>query len=189
MRLAGSPLGAILLLTGCGFVGWAWNEGHLTWWWLVIAAFTSLKTLESIQRVRRYKAWHASWLAMGGQDAPVRPKKRRGLVIASVLAVALPFATQQLRDNAEIPNGMAVADALMWVWAAACLYLACRLVWKLLTLTRRGLGRVAEQRQAKADLAPVSWLLPRASSSPSRAEAEANLPDYCARLIGPPSGR
>jgi hypothetical protein len=146
-----------------------------------------MKTLGSIQRVRRYKAWHAEWLAMGGQDAPVQPKKRRGIVIASVLAVALPFAAAQLRDNAAIPNSM--ADELMWVWAIACLYLACRLAWKLMTLTRRRLGRAAQQREAKEDLAPISWLVPLTSSSPSRAEAEANLPEYCARLISRSSGR
>jgi len=183
VRLAGSPLGAMLLLAGCGFVGWAWYEGHLTWWWLLIAAFTAMKTLESIRQVRRYKAWHSEWLAMSGQDAAVRPKNRRGLVIASLLVVALPFASQQLRDDAAIPNGMAVADALTWVWAIVCLYLACRIVWKLLTLIRRGFGRVAQRKQAKAELAPVSWLVPLPSSSPSRAEAEANLPEYCGRLL------
>jgi hypothetical protein len=184
-RMAGSPLGAIVLFAACGFVGWAWHEGSLTRWWLFIAAVTSMRTLGSIRRVRHYKRWLADWQAMGaGQGAPpMRRKKRRSLIFASALAIVLPFAAQQVKDNAAIPNGPAVVDGLIWAWLIACLYLGGRFVWKLLRQVRRGVGLITERQRAKAELAPVRLLVPRPSSSPSRADADANLPEYCDGLI------
>ena len=185
-RFAGSPRGALLLFVLYGAVGycwwWGWQGWHVRWWVALGAVGAAFRTLGAIGRMRRYNAWLAEWRAMGGNDAPPRPEKRRrgwlltagaALLVAVIPAYLLPW----IRNN-DIPNREALARALALLWCLACLIL----VWKLSRLVwlvvRRSASRTAARRREKAEAAPVAWLLDRASSSPSRADAEGNLPEH-----------
>jgi hypothetical protein len=185
MRLAGSWLGAMLLLGGCGFVGWAWYEGHLTGWWLLIAAFTTMKTLESVQHVRRYKAWLADWHAMVGRDAALPVRKRgRGILrfftaIALLLVVGIPLTLPSVEADSPLSQQQLVA-----AWLAAIVFLVAVVTWRVhrWIKKRRGMDAISGKEN---DDAVAEWTLSMPVSSPSRAEAQRELPEYCARLIGP----
>ena len=186
-RFAGSPLGALVLLVVYAAVVAGWYQGLDVPWWLAVGAVAAaFRTLAAVVGMRRYKAWLAEWQAMGAHDdAPPLPKKKRAwkLVAGALpLLVAIPAYLGAIkRDHEAIPNEVALA--LVVLWGVACLYVA----WKLLRPVWRGVkwlsARRATRRRAKAEAAPVAWLVGRASSSPSRASAQRNLPEYCARLI------
>jgi hypothetical protein len=184
VRFAGYPPMATVLFLGYVAVVLGWYQGHLAWWLALGAVGAAGRTLRAVREVRSYKGWLAEWEAMGGDNAPPRPRKNRlrgWLVVigAAFIAVAIPLS---------MPPGARPSGALALIWCVACLIL----VWKLFSAFRRAImrssSRSATRKQAKAEDAPVAWLLPPASSSPSRAEAEANLPEYCARLISRSSG-
>jgi hypothetical protein len=188
VRVAGSPLGALVLLLVWGAVVVAWYQGNVPWWVGVAAVAAAGRTFGAFGRMRRYKAWLADWQAMGAEGEQPRPKKRRGWVLvtgAALLLVLIPAYLLQIKNNEAIPNHEAVATGLIWLHVAVCLFLG----WKVVALFWRFVMRRAasskERRRAKAEAAPVAWLLGCASSSPSRAAAQRELPEYSARLIGP----
>ncbi len=195
-RLMAGRLMSIVLLLACGATGLGCFAGEVSWWLGLLALFMALQTLSAIGQVRRYKAWAVKWQAMAapvnatprvlpndaaggvGQKASSGTKCRRHgwlrISVAALLALAIP---------AYVGDSGAPSAALTWLWLAACLYLAFRLVRGTM---RRG-GRRPEQKAVAAreeTEAPfVMWVMDRASSSPSRAEAEHNLPEYSARLL------
>jgi hypothetical protein len=178
-RLAAYPPMTILLFIGYAYLISGWYLGRISWWIGIAAIAAAVRTLGAVKRVRVYKAWLAEWQAMSGHDAPPRPRKNRlrGWVLgigALFIAVAIPLLA---------PPGTRPSDALTVIWCLACLYLVFALLRRV--LRRMGARRKvkAEVAKAKAEAAPVAWLVDRPSSSASRAEAERNLPDYCARLI------
>jgi hypothetical protein len=74
--------------------------------------------------------------------------------------------------------------ALTLLWLAVALYL----VLKLANRWRRAVVRAPASASAGASKNSaawhgVEWMLLPATSSPSRADATRQLPDYCARLI------
>ena len=180
-RLMGARLIALVLLIACGVVFVGWFEGGAPWWLGFVALFTALQTLSSVGQVRRYKAWAAKWQAMGEpMSAPPRlieKKRRHGwlpVIVAALLTLAIPV---YVGDGSDM-----VSSALTCLWVAACLYLAFRFL-------RRVMRRGAKRREEKSMTARketetpfVAWVMGRASSSPSRAEAERNLPEYSARV-------
>jgi hypothetical protein len=191
----GAPLVALLLLAACAAVFIEWFAGDAPWWLGLVALFMTLHTLSSLGQTSRYKAWAAKWQAMGepehaaarvlpnGGDREVRQKiapdnhaRRHPLriAIAALFALAIP---------AYVADGNEGSIALGCLWLASCLYLVVAVVRGM---TRRG-GKRPEQRAVAAKEQSgnpfVEWTLPRASSSPSRADATHHLPDYCARLL------
>ncbi len=193
--LMGTPLVALPLFAACAAAGVEWFAGDAPWWLGVVALFTGLHTLSSLGQVSRYKAWAAKWQAMGepehaaarvpanGGDREVRQKiapdnhaRRHPLriAIAALFALAIP---------AYVADGNEGSIALGCLWVASCLYLVVAVVRGMM---RRG-GKRPDQRAVAAKEQSgspfVEWALPRASSSPSRAEAVRHLPDYCARLL------
>ena len=117
-----------------------------------------------------------------GQARPQQPQKHgsRGWMVVTVavlLVFAIPAYLTQIRNDSE-----QVASVLNWLWVAICLFL----VFKSFGLVRRFFARSSARstalRQTKEEAEPVTWLVGRASSSPSRAEAQRNLPEYVARL-------
>jgi hypothetical protein len=181
-RIAGSPRVAALLFAGSGFAVWAWYQGHLTWWWLPIAALTTKKTLQSIQRVRRYKAWLADWRAVSGVNEPPPAKKKRGrgflrfsATIALLAVIGIPLALPSVEGRSSLGE-------LVVAWLFAMVFLLAVMIWRIRRwITAR---RTIDAVSGKEDEAVVECTLGLPASSPSRAEAEANLPEYCARLIG-----
>lgn len=179
VRFAGYPPMTTLLLIGYTFIVAGWYQGRVSWWIGVAAIAAAGRTLGAVKRVRAYKAWLVDWQAMTAHDEPPRPEKNRLrswlLVIGAMfIAVAIP-----LSGSAETRPSAAVTV----IWSLACLYLVFALLRSSLRLIR-GRGKVrAEVAQANEEAAPVAWLLGLPSSSPSRADAQRELPEYCARLI------
>jgi hypothetical protein len=82
------------------------------------------------------------------------------------------------------------ATAATLLWLAAVVYLCAYLLWKLAAALFRllrpvfGVAAAHGKRGGKEEAAPVvTWLLGPPSSSPSRAQAEQELPEYSARLL------
>jgi len=184
VRFAGSPRGALLLFLLYAVIGWGWYEGQVSWWIALGAVGAAMRTLRAVRELRRYKAWLADWRSMSGagvepQPQP-QPKKRRGRVwalisVATVLVILIPLSTA--------PDGSGAAPQLTALWCAAILCLVCALVWGIARRIRRRGKTRTEVAEDRAKDAFVACLLGPASSSPSRAEAEQDLPEYCARLI------
>jgi hypothetical protein len=188
VRFAGSPLGALVVLLACGGVVAGWYQGQLSWWLMFFALLVALRTVKAIAQVRRFKVWRGEWEAMQepGAGREVRSaKKRRGVrrwhvALALAAFVALPLLA---------PAGPG-REAFAQLWAADCLFVASvAAVFVARLLLRRGRVKVLDgdaeaARRAEADRRrPVAWMMGRASSSPSRAEAASNLPGYCAGLL------
>jgi hypothetical protein len=176
VRVAGSPLPALLLFVSFTAVIADWYQGGGVPWWLALgAALAAMRTLSAVGRVRRYKAWLAEWNAMDaqGEPAPGPKKKSGGWVLvtgAALLLLAIPAYLPQAHDEG-------LATALELLWGVAGLYLVFRIL--------RGMMRRRKERpQEQAEAAPVECLLGRAASSPSRSEAARKLPEYVTRLFG-----
>jgi hypothetical protein len=185
-RFLGTPLIAAALYIGCAVAVWGWTRGEVRWW-VALAAVGFFGTVrKAVVDVRRYKQWSAAWQAMGsasGAGAPRAPARRRKApwvnVIGAVLSlvvipmfIAAPGADEALRKG------------LTLLWLAIAVYL----LWKLAVrvwgaLFRKGAGTSAGVTKTSASADVVKWVLPRASSSPSRADAVRKLPDYCTRLM------
>jgi hypothetical protein len=195
-RLMGNRFVALLLLFACGTVIFQWIVGDGSRWLGIAAVITFMQTLAAIGKVSRYKTWSAKWLAMNaplGETGRVRPsesgdrsprndaspakvpgRKRLRLVTAAILSLAIPLYVGADVDRASGP--------LACFWLATCLYVGYRLVRKM----KRGLRhRKQEPPSQKREMETpfVTCVLDKPASSPSRAEAMRDLPDYCARLL------
>jgi hypothetical protein len=181
VRVAGSPLPALVLLMCCALVVAGWYQGDVVWWLALAAVGASLRTLSAVGRVRRYRAWLAEWNAMGTPEQPHPKKEKRGgrrrvFITGAVvlLLLALPAGLRHLQGNEQ--RGMALTLLLI----IACVSL---LGVMLRSIARRMTKRRKAEPEAVA--APVAeWMLGRASSSPTRAEAARKLPEYTSRLLG-----
>ena len=177
VRIAGSPLGALLLFMVYAAVIAGWYEGQVVWWLALGSVGAAFRTLSAVGRVRRYKAWDAEWNAMGAREESAIPRKerrgaRRRLFVAALLLLLIPACLPHLSGNEEWRT------ALGLLWIVACLYVVGLV---LRSITRRITKRVKSRRETVN--APVKWMLGRASSSPSRSEATRKLPEYCTRLL------
>lgn len=190
-RWMGTPRIAGVLYVGLGLLVLGWAGGAVPWW-LAIAALCGVGTVRKAgQDLRKYDQWWASWQAMGvagtAPRAATKPSFRMrqknappwvGVTIAALSLLVIPLFIA----NPGADEGLRQLLTLLWVGAA--LYL----VWKLAFRLRRSVVRSAGMARAgrSKDTSPdvVEWVLPRASSSPSRADAVRNLPEFSARLIG-----
>jgi hypothetical protein len=173
-RLAGHPLVTLALFLFYGLLILGWLKGGVSWWLALLAVIAALRTFRAYREMRRYKTWLASWRAMGTDDAAAPapfPRKRVGRVpvlLAGLLVIVLPVAF----------HGSTPPPDVLWLWAFAVLLLVGKVVYRVVHVGRRIVARPARQA-VKAETveedAPVAWLLPRASSSPSRADAERRL--------------
>ena len=177
VRVAGSPLGALLLLLGHAALIAGWYEGQVVWWLALGSVGAAIRTLSAVGRVRRYKAWMAEWNAMGAREesAPQnngKPRARRWVFLAALLLLGIPMCLPYLGGNEEWRT------ALSLLWVPACLFVVG-------VALRRIIRRIARRFKSRREVvnAPVKWMLGRASSSPSRSEAAQKLPEYCARLL------
>jgi hypothetical protein len=174
-RLAGAPLVAILLFVVYGTVITAWFQGSVPWWLAGIAAVMALKTLKAAGDVRRYKAWLLQWNAMDPQAQPEAKPKRKLPSLQSVLVImaGAMFVFPLLQAQGTHDSGLKQI-----AWIISGLYLLFVLVRFVVRRVRKG-GYVQDEGESQ----PVSWLIGRASSSPSREDATDDLPDYCATLL------
>jgi len=184
-RLLGTPLVALVLYVGCAVTILGWTRGEVSGW-LALATLCFVATIrKAVRDVRRYKQWGAAWQAMGNASGVVAPKPiTRGrnpswvnVTIAALSLLIIPIFVAVPEADEALRNGL----TLLW------LAIAAYLLWKLGVsirgaLSRKGAGTVrGGVTSASGDV--VKWVLPPASSSPSRLDAIRNVPDYCARLM------
>lgn len=180
VRLAGSPRVAVVLYLGYAAVVLGWYEGYVAWWLAVIAVGAAKRTVSAMGELRRYQTWAADWQAIGADhDEPPPPtikKSRRWMLPAGAagLILIIPFCLPERQDHAEL------AGVLALLWLGACLFLG----FAFLRYIKRRVKLPKTPAKVLTDALPVAWLLSRAASSPSRAEATRNLPEYTTRLIG-----
>ncbi|HZQ55309.1 MAG TPA: hypothetical protein VFB14_24130 [Bryobacteraceae bacterium] len=199
VRLAGHPLVACCLLPLCGLLVYGWYRGAVPGLLAILAVITARQTLVLFARRREYLSWVKAWESLSPKEkaiwqgnspapqneqpspaAPARAKEARTfgdrftLCAAALLVAVLPFCGTGTHSV-----------TLTWVWLLACLYLVYRfgLRWsgKRHPVEAR-VYRTKQEDKPRTAIA-VSWLLPAASVSPSRAMAEGALPDYCARML------
>lgn len=185
VRVAGSPRPAFLLFLCYTAIIFGWCEGTVAWWLGLAAVLASIRTLSAVGQLRRYKAWLAEWNAMGAKEEPSPPPKEKAgrrrrvfVTSAALLLLLIPAWSQHIQGNEEFRT------ALILLWFVSLIYLVGL---ALRRVTRRMRKRPEVQPPAagapESATPPVEWMLGRASSSPSRAEAARQLPEYCTRLL------
>jgi hypothetical protein len=178
----------------------SWHQGGGAPWWLALASVAGiLKVFSAVGKMRRYNAWLKDWNGMTEEEEPRRAedsrprkpergsaatlrkqgRKRLWKLLTWAAALALTAPVWLAAFGAKPPDGIAA------LWFASFLFLLARLLARLFRLLLR---RGARRGEAKADAKAkggghVACLLRVPSSSPSRADAERYLPDYCARLL------
>jgi hypothetical protein len=152
----------------------SWNQGNTPWWLALGAVGAGLRTWRAVRHVRAYKAWAAEWRAMGASDeAPPLPRPRSYrwvYFILTAFAIGVPASLSSVHDNGE-------STALVWLWMLSCLLLFVK-------LCRVMMRRRKQRREVEGLSAPIEWAMGRASSSPSRAVAQKQLPEYVLRVLG-----
>jgi peptidoglycan/LPS O-acetylase OafA/YrhL len=155
--------------------------GEAPWWLMLAAIYIASQTANSVRELRAYNGWAERWqaMAMGTAVAPPKPRRKKhpalDNAVGMVAVVALPWLASQMSDRTE---RLLVA----YLWLAVCVLLIFRFVRGVVRFFK---ARRTQQSKAESiEIQPVSWLVDRASSSPSRAEAMRQLPEYSGRLIG-----
>lgn len=184
-RFIGKPRVAAVLYVGLGLAVLGWAEGAVPWWLGVAALCTAGSVRKAVKDVRSYKQWWTAWGAMGAATAPPRAATSKpssswaGVIVAGVSFVMIPVWIAAPGASEALRQGLTA------VWCCMAIYLLWRLAARLWRALFRAAGTAsAGERKTSAPAEVVEWALPRASSSPSRADALRNLPEYSARLIG-----
>ncbi len=191
-RFIGTPRTANVLYVGAGLVVFGWFGGAVPWWLGIMALCFVGTVRKAVQDVRRYDAWASDWRAMGRPGmASARPAAKVsfrmrhknappwvGVTIAALSLLVIPVVMAAPGPDAGL------RQLLTLLWLGAALYL----LWKLAARVRRAFVKAAGtisagDRKSGASADVVEWMLPRASSSPSRADAMRRLPEYSARLL------
>ncbi len=191
-RFIGTPRTANVLYALSGLAVFGWLGGEVPWWLGLMAVCFIGTVRKAVQDVRCYDAWAADWRAMGGPvNASPRPAKPSFRIrqkntppwvvvtIAALSLVVLPvLIASPGMDKSE-------STVLTLMWLTAGLYLLFKLLAKVgRAVFHRGAGNAgAGGSKNTRDADVVTWVLPRASSSPSRAEAMRRLPEYSARVM------
>jgi hypothetical protein len=187
-RFIGTPRIAGVLYVGLALLVVGWAGGAVPWWLGIVALCSAGTVRKAVQDVRRYDQWWASWQAMGNsapRSAAPRPQARKrkmiapwaGVVIAAVSLVLIAVVMAAPGTDA------ALRQALTLLWCGDVLYLGWKLVARLRRSVVRSAGTARAGRSKETSPEVVEWVLPRASSSPSRADAMRRLPEYSARLL------
>lgn len=186
-RMLGRPRVAAALYIGCALAVLGWFGGEIPWWLALMAIATIGSVRKAGRKLRQYEEWWAAWDGMGSAPGAAPPKATTRASKPSSSRLGIAVAALSL---AIIPLLLPMGDAtfrrwLALLWLGVAVYLARKLAS----------GRRARVRKAVAGTAGggagndgrgddvVKWALPRAPSSPSRADALRQLPDYCARLM------
>jgi hypothetical protein len=201
-RFLATPRVATALYVGCSVAVLGGLSGAVPWWLAFVALCFIGTVRKAVQDVRRYKQWRAAWDGMGQKRlcGCGHPECTDGT--AAMRATATPKASPRGRKASSRWTGVIVAALLLFpiipvviatpgaseglkngltlLWLATAVYLVCKLAVSVRRAPiRKGAGAI--KPSAAADV--VEWVLPPASSYPSRADAIRQLPDYCTRLI------
>lgn len=212
-RFLATPRVSAALYVGCAVAVLGWFEGAVPWWLGLIALCFVGTVRKAVNDVRRYNQWSAAWAAMGGiaaapdgvtakgrrlcncghpectdavaGAAKARGRKRKasssrwtGVIAAALLLFPI------IPSFAVSATNQAMRNALTLLWLATAVYLVCKVIVNRRPRRSSVKAAPASPAPAKANTADiVEWMLPPAASSPSRADATRQLPDYCARLL------
>jgi hypothetical protein len=188
----------------CGVLVFGWMAHQAPWWAAIVSALVVNHTRGCVRRVQNYEAWLARWQAFGEEEeeAPRRvPEARAGKIRKANAAgarggmktenrkawraltwAAALFLTAPLWMRGPVSNGVVL------LWIVAAVFLLCRLFacgWRRVFRPRvRRIEKIEAKAAAQSrESGQVTVLLEPASSSPSRGEAERQLPNYCAALL------
>jgi hypothetical protein len=178
VRLAGSNTGSALFLLASGVLMAAVVEGEAPGWVLLVALLLASFTLNAVQQMREYKAWEGEWQEMqtGKRVEPPQKKKYPKLDVAVGLLslVVIPWIWSQRSD----PGERLILAGSWVVMFLVVVFLAVRGIVRSVRARRR-----FKEQARRSQVEPVAWLVSPASSSPSRADAMRELPEYSARLL------
>jgi H+/gluconate symporter-like permease len=184
VRFFGSPPVALAVVAVAAVAVVGWYQDHIRIWLAIGAVVAAWRSLGAVTWKRRYKAWVADWQAIGAEEEAPRAKKKRKYGWALITVALLLLALVILPLCQPGPERESWHEAVTVTWLATCLL---AVLVPVVTLVRAVLRRITSRRKARAETqaktAPVAWLVARPSSSPSRAEVERALPEYCARLL------
>jgi hypothetical protein len=185
--MLGKPRVAAACYIGCGLAVLGWYGGEIPWWLALIALCSVGSVRRSVQEVRRYNQWWGAWQSMGNEPSAPAPKViTRGrkasspwltITVASLSLMIIPMLADCVDDS--------VHHWLTLLWLGIAAYLVFKLASVRRSRVKKAVAGTAGVGGRKNGAAPdvVAWVLPRASSSPSRADALRRLPDYCSRLM------
>jgi hypothetical protein len=191
-RFIGTPRNANVLYLGAGLMVFGWAGGAVPWWLGIMALCFVGTVRKAVQNVRRYDAWAADWQAMGRPGmASSRPAAKPSFRMRRKDAPPWVGGTIAGLSLLVIPVFIAAPGAdegLRQLLTLLGLGMALYVVWKLAAGLRRKFVRAAGTKSAGASKTNaaadvVEWVLPRASSSPSRMDAMRRLPEYSARVL------
>lgn len=179
VRIAGTPLVGVPLILGGLWLMFMWTQGRASLFLALLGCFVALKTISSLKRVRRYKAWLKEWDAAGTPGtAPARRSTggwRWATVLASLLFAGIIVCYPNAAGNPELQN------ALLWLWLFCGIFLIARFVRGIWKFIRKRRSR--NEEKADREVEPVSWMIGRTVDSPSRQAAVKSLPGYAARIL------
>jgi len=185
-RWMGSPSGSACVLISCALVMAGVFAGELPWWLALFALGFANGTAGARKQVQTYDAWAARWNLMAtGETAPEAPQKqprrKRSAALDVLVGMALMLGLPWLASVAADTQGERQFLAVLWLVDIGYLvFLAVRGFARPRSLTRSAAKPV--ELQPVEDKA-VAWLVETPSESPSRADAERELPEYCAGMI------
>jgi hypothetical protein len=94
-RLAGSPLGAIIIAILGAAVLRGWWLGLVPWYWGLVTLAVLIQTAAAVQALRRYKQWREQWDSVGqfGEEEKQKPevskplKFKRAVILSACLLI------------------------------------------------------------------------------------------------------
>jgi hypothetical protein len=183
----GAPGVAALLFLGYVVIGLAWYEHYINFLPVVAAIFAAKRTITAVNEVRRYKEWQANFnmVVTGDAHAPKGSTfAHRARVAASLLSLWVAWQIQPPAQFLHEAAGNEMLRTGFWaLWIAVCVYMGLGGIGKLVAIARRVASKPRAVAKNEPAVVPVSWTLNRAASSPSRSEATAQLPEYCAAML------
>jgi hypothetical protein len=188
-RFLGKPRVAAAVYVGCALAVLGWFGGEVPWW-LGLAALCFIGTVRKAgQDLRRYNQWAGAWDAIGSAPrlAPPKPIARRrkasspwtGVIVAALLLVIIPMVGRAPGADDTLRTGL----TLLWLGMAGYLLRKLAVHVRRASFQKAAGTMSASESKTSASADVVEWVLPRASSCPSRADAMHRLPEYSGRLI------
>ena len=165
-RAIGYPLVAAPIFLLCVATVWSCYSSNVSWIIGVIALFVAQKVINSTREVQRYKAWHKAWDAMAAPNhgaASSSPKRqdRHFVAVMAISLITLIVTQGQVQDHLGLAIGTYTVGFALY-----------------------GLVRLKRKRhKEQAADGVVTWLVPKAAVSPSRADAMRTLPAYSAQVL------
>ena len=172
VRVLGYPPVTFGLLAGFAVVFWQWWGGQTYFPVALLALFAGVRTVQAYDQKREYEDWQ---LEEEGAAREPRLISLGGVMGMLLALVAVCVTTANLP---RFPVDSIGANALGGIRWMALLYLLIAVVRLWRAWRRRPKPREAEVVPAAPEPVFVSWMLDVPESSPSRADAERELPEY-----------